>query len=368
MPLEIHYSKRSNREAMEAHWKEVRLTFKTPATTSRGTLREKLSYLLALENDQGGWGLGEASLLPGLSPDDGPDFPNHLNQLCQRLNNGEAPNPNELAHLPALDFALEMARLGLAADQSPIFPSPFTQGQRGLPINGLIWMADRRDMQRQIADKINQGFRCIKLKIGALDFASEYALLKQLRRQFNASQIEIRVDANGAFAPGDALERLKRLAELPLHSIKQPIPAGQPEQMAHLVQQTPLPIALDEELIGVHSHTAKLELLSQIRPHYLVLKPSLLGGLAHTQQWIDMARSLDIGWWITSALESNLGLNLLAQWVATLDNPLPQGLGTGLLYLNNLPSPLTIQSGYLHYNADFPASAAYRDFFERTPG
>jgi len=347
---------------MHATWKAHRLRFHKPATTSRGTLLDKPSYFLALSTDAA-WGLGECSPLPGLSLDDRPDLEAVLTALCQRLETGETVEEVELADFPALRFALETARLGLEAGDAALFPSAFSAGQRAIPINGLIWMADRRDMANQIRDKLAQGFRCIKLKIGALDFEEEIGLLQALRREYSPDDIEIRVDANGAFQPGEALVKLQRLAELQLHSIEQPIRAGQHGAMARLVAETPLPIALDEELIGIHDGAARCALLETIRPHYLILKPSLLGGLAQAEAWIRLARERGIGWWVTSALESNLGLNVLAQWTATLDNPLPQGLGTGLLYTNNLPSPLAIRDGQLHYDPGFDAGA-YRRFFD----
>jgi len=350
--------------AMHAVWKAHRLRFIKPATTSRGALRDKTSYLLALRRPgDDARGLGECSPLPGLSLDDRPDLEARLVDLCRRLAAGEAVDGAALADFPALRFALETARLGLDAPGGALLPSDFTAGRRAIPINGLIWMADRRDMAAQIRAKLDQGFRCIKLKIGALDFWEELSLLADLRREYGPDDIEIRVDANGAFHPDEALEKLRWLADLELHSIEQPIRAGQWQAMARLVEETPLPIALDEELIGVHDPCARQALLDTVRPHYLILKPSLLGGLAAAQRWIGLAGERGIGWWVTSALESNLGLNVLAQWTATLDNPLPQGLGTGLLYTDNLPSPLSIRGGELHFDPDFDADGYWR-FFE----
>jgi L-alanine-DL-glutamate epimerase-like enolase superfamily enzyme len=205
-------------------------------------------------------------------------------------------------------------------------------------------------MSSQIKEKINQGFSCIKLKIGAIDFETEISLLKSIRKEFSPKDIELRVDANGAFKPLEALEKLKLLSELQLHSIEQPIKQGQPEAMAKLCEQTPLPIALDEELIGVFDVTDKAKLLQMIKPQYIILKPSFVGGFQGTQQWIDLANKQEIGWWITSALESNVGLNAIAQWTYTLKNKMPQGLGTGALFTNNFDSPLQVKNGTLRYD------------------
>ncbi|MDO4230146.1 MAG: o-succinylbenzoate synthase, partial [Capnocytophaga sp.] len=231
-----------------------------------------------------------------------------------------------------------------------LFPSDFTAGKDKIPINGLIWMGTPDFMKAQIKEKIAQGFNCIKMKIGAIDFQQEYQILKNLRNEFSAKDIEIRVDANGAFLPKNALEKIKQLSDLELHSIEQPIKAGQHEAMANLCEQTPLPIALDEELIGIFDHTMKTAVLEQIKPQYIILKPSLIGGYKNSEEWIYLAEKQQIGWWITSALESNIGLNAIAQWTYTLKNPMPQGLGTGALYTNNIPSSLFVENGFLCYN------------------
>ena len=202
-------------------------------------------------------------------------------------------------------------------------------------------------MQQQIREKLSQGFHCIKMKIGAIDFETEYALLKGIRQQYTPSDIELRVDANGAFSPLEALEKLKRLSDLEIHSIEQPIRAGQYEQMARLCEASPLPIALDEELIGVACPERKKEILQWIRPAYIILKPSLIGGYRGSEEWIDLAEKQGIGWWVTSALEGNVGLSAIAQWTYTLKNPLPQGLGTGGLYTNNFTSSLEVKNGGL---------------------
>ena len=213
-------------------------------------------------------------------------------------------------------------------------------------------MGDFNRMLAQIEKKMEAGFRCIKLKIGAINFEEELALLQHIRSHYSFKEIELRVDANGAFSPTDAMEKLKRLSELDLHSIEQPIRAGQWEAMARLCEETPLPIALDEELIGITDSTEKLALLETISPQYIVLKPSLIGGFSGAEEWIEFARNCRVGWWITSALESNVGLNAIAQWTATLPINMPQGLGTGALYTNNIPSPLEQIGDELRYNPD----------------
>ena len=227
----------------------------------------------------------------------------------------------------------------------------FTQGNP-IPINGLIWMGKVDFMRQQIIAKLENGFTCLKLKIGAIDFATELELLASIRQEFSADEIEIRVDANGAFTPETALEKLQRLAEYDLHSIEQPIKQGQWEQMALLCEHSPIPIALDEELIGINQTKEKQELLDVIRPQYIILKPSLVGGFRASQEWIAEAEKRNLPWWITSALESNIGLNAIAQFTANTNNNLPQGLGTGQLYTNNIPSPLEVEAGQIYYRHD----------------
>ena len=265
---------------------------------------------------------------------------------------GEEALLKELVAFPSIQFGVEQAFRSVAASQwYELFPSDFTTGKDAIPINGLIWMGSPDFMKAQIKEKLAQGFRCIKMKIGAIDFEEEYRILKALRNEFSASDIEIRVDANGAFQATEALVYLERLAALQLHSIEQPIRAGQWEAMAELCEQTPLPIALDEELIGVFTSEEKQRLLREIQPQYIILKPSLIGGYRGSEEWITLAETLGIGWWVTSALESNIGLNAIAQWTYTLHSPMPQGLGTGALYTNNLPFPLYVENGHLGFNS-----------------
>ncbi|GAB3988546.1 o-succinylbenzoate synthase [Spirosoma daeguense] len=338
------------------------LHFRFEAGTSRGILTEKTCYILRLRDDTQPdvIGYGECSPLPGLSYDDRPDFEERLGQYCQEFNELDL----ELFHwnlpivltqlishqFPSILFGFESAMLDfLAGGKRILYPSEFTDGNRPIPINGLIWMGSPAFMRQQIEEKLQSGFTTIKLKIGALDFEQECDLLAMIREQFTADQISLRVDANGAFRSDEAMAKLERLATYNLHSIEQPIRAGQPELMADLCQHSPLPIALDEELIGQMEYVHKFRLLKKIQPQFIILKPTLLGGLHHCDEWIEIAGRLNIGWWITSALESNIGLNTIAQYTANHKYALPQGLGTGQLYTNNFQSPLVVDRGQLYY-------------------
>jgi len=324
------------------------LQFKFPAGTSRGVLLHKPSSFLILEND-GFTGIGECSTIPDLSIDPVDSYDAKLNELCRLLNEGVVPGTIDLDEYPSIAFGLETALLDLAAHGSKdLFPSPFSAGNVGIPINGLIWMGDKAFMEKQISEKIVAGYRCIKLKIGTNDFDTELDIIAAIRNRFSPDDIEIRLDANGAFKTQDALEKLKRLSMYSIHSIEQPIRQHQLNAMAELCARSPIPIVLDEELIGVNS-TDKEALLQKIMPAYIILKPSLLGGFKQSEEWINLAKKYNIGWWATSALEANIGLNAIAQWTATLDSPLPQGLGTGQLYHNNIPSPLVIEKANLYY-------------------
>ena len=326
------------------------LNFKRPSGTSRGVLTSKETFFLVIEQE-GKKGTGECNLFRGLSADDVPDYEAKLQWVEQHLHLGEKALLEELKTFPSIQFGVEQAFRSVVAPQwYELFPSNFTKGKDAIPINGLIWMGSPDFMKAQIKEKLAQGFRCIKMKIGAIDFEEEYRILKALRNEFSASDIEIRVDANGAFQANEALRYLERLATLQLHSIEQPIRAGQWEAMAELCEQTPLPIALDEELIGVFTSEEKQRLLREIQPQYIILKPSLIGGYQGSEEWITLAETLGIGWWVTSALESNIGLNAIAQWTYTLHSSMPQGLGTGMLYTNNIPFPLYMENGHLGFN------------------
>lgn len=324
------------------------LHFKQPAGTSRGVYTTRRVWYLHLTSDSqpGREGIGECAPLPNLSCDDLPHYEQLLSSLCQEAAQSGI-DYERLRPYPSILFGLETAFRHFERGTVSLWDTPFSRGEQGIPINGLIWMGSYTQMLAQIEAKMQASFRCIKLKIGAINFEEELSLLKMIRRHFSAKEIELRVDANGAFSPAEALEKLKRLSELDLHSIEQPIRAGQWDSMARLSQLSPLPIALDEELIGVHSTSRKKELLETIHPQYIILKPSLHGGLRGSQEWIAAASQLGIGWWITSALESNIGLNAIAQWCATLHNPLPQGLGTGALFTDNIPMPLEVRGDEL---------------------
>jgi len=335
---------------MTATYQKYILNFKRPSGTSRGILTTKETWFIFI-NDTERIGIGECGILRGLSIDDVFDYEAKLNWACENIALGLDTLLKELAPYPSIQFGLEMAFKSLQAESTfDLFPSAFTKSKAAIPINGLVWMGSKTFMQQQIQQKLGEGFRCIKLKIGAIDFETELDLIKSIRDEFTPEDIEIRVDANGAFSPNDALEKLKRLSDFNLHSIEQPIRPQQFHHMADLCERSPLNIALDEELIGVFSVTEQAHLLQTIQPDYIILKPSLIGGYGGSKSWIDLANELDIKWWVTSALESNVGLNAIAQWTYTLKNELPQGLGTGSLFTNNFSSPLEVKNGYLHYN------------------
>ena len=335
---------------MEANYKKYTLNFKRPSGTSRGVMTTKETYFIQIEKD-GKIGIGECGILRGLSIDDRADYEDRLQQTCRHINNSLDELLRDLVEFPSIQFGLETAFKSLKSDnQFELFPSAFTKGEDAIPINGLVWMGSEDFMRTQIEEKIEAGFTCIKLKIGAIDFQSELAILKSIRKEFSVSDMELRVDANGAFSPDDALEKLKRLSEYQLHSIEQPIKPKQFKAMAKLCEVSPLPIALDEELIGVFSKVEKQKVLETVKPQFIILKPSLIGGFIGSKEWIDIAEGLDINWWITSALESNIGLNAIAQWAYTLNNDRPQGLGTGSLFTNNFSSPLIVKNGTLQYD------------------
>ncbi len=326
------------------------LNFKQPSGTSRGILKTKETWFIIIDNGDKK-GVGECGILRGLSIDDRPDYEATLRWTCQNIRLGLELLIHKLKEFPSIQFGLEMAFKSLKSDtEFELFPSEFTKGHDHIPINGLIWMGSADFMKEQITEKVSSGFKCIKLKIGAIDFQSELKLLKSIRDEFTSKDIELRVDANGAFSPEEALERLKALSEFDLHSIEQPIKSGQWQEMAKLCEQTALPIALDEELIGIFEIQQKVELLLTIKPQYIILKPSFIGGFGGSIEWIELAEENQISWWITSALESNVGLNAIAQWTYTLQNDVFQGLGTGSLFTNNFSSPLKVKNGTLRYD------------------
>lgn len=332
------------------------LHFKQPAGTSRGVYNTRKVWYIEISSMENPSikGIGECAPLPNLSCDDVPQYEEVLQQACSRVaREGNIPTES-LRNYPSILFGLETALRHYETGSMALWDTPFSRGEAGIPINGLIWMGNFEEMYRQIEAKMEAGYRCIKLKIGAIDFDAELTLLKHIRSRFSVKDIELRVDANGAFSPAEAMHKLDALSKLDLHSIEQPIRAGQWEEMARLTARTPLPIALDEELIGHNIPEIKQELLSAIRPQYIILKPSLHGGICGSNEWIAEAEKQNIGWWVTSALESNIGLNAIAQWCATLHNALPQGLGTGQLFTDNIDLPLEIRKDCLWFCAEKP--------------
>ncbi|MDP2453743.1 MULTISPECIES: o-succinylbenzoate synthase [unclassified Kaistella] len=328
-----------------ATFKQYFLEFKQPSGTSRGVLTSKETYFLEItEGDKKG--IGECGIFRGLSFEDVPEYEEMLQWLCDNINANKKLLRKELLHFPSIWFGYEQAMLNLQNGEDLYFPSDFSEGYSSLKINGLIWMGTAEFMQQQIEEKLEQGFGCIKLKIG-VDWKSEKEILKKIRQKFSKEDLELRVDANGGFSFEEAKVVLKELADLDIHSIEQPIKAGNVSEMAELCKNTPIPIALDEELIGVLNFEDKKELLEKIKPQFIILKPSLVGGFSGTDEWISFAEEKGIGWWITSALESNVGLNAIAQYTFTKNPKIPQGLGTGRLFTNNLETRLVLHGDEL---------------------
>ena len=350
---------------MTYHIEEKLLHFKQPAGTSRGIYTTRRSWFVTLTDEEGRQGIGECAPLPNLSCDDIPDYADKLSTFCESfISDISATNlvppssfllPRDIhtpRNYPSMLFGLETALLNLRAGSPMLFDTPFGRGEEGIPINGLVWMGSFEEMRQRIEEKLAQGFHCVKLKIGAIDFEQEIELLKKIRSRYSRQEIELRVDANGAFSTDDALQKLERLAQYDIHSIEQPIRQQQWGDMARLCRESPIPIALDEELIGVNDSVTKTQLLDIIKPAYIILKPSLHGGMSGTKEWIDMANERGIGSWITSALESNIGLNAIAHLTAYLYGPhiqRPQGLGTGQLFTDNIPMPLEIRGDKLFF-------------------
>ena len=333
-----------------------------PSRTSRDVLYDKPSWFLVIK-DQNRIGVGECSIIPGLSLDRGNDIETKLDYICREISSGNKLDIEEFNDYPAIKFALETALIDFNFSESPfkINDSNFSNFQDKIKINGLVWMGDIKYMRSQIIEKVNRGFSCIKIKVGALKFESELQLIKEIRRDFTQGDLEIRLDANGAFKINEALEKLERLNEFSIHSIEQPIKKNHWQEMAKLCELSPIPIALDEELIGIN--LSKAELLDTIKPDYLILKPSLLGGFTECDNWISLAKENGIKWWATSALEGNVGLNAIAQWVYTKNSKLRQGLGTGMLFKNNVNSPLEISADsiYLNENKEWDLNFFYKN-------
>ena len=324
------------------------LHFKQPAGTSRGIYTTRTSWFVEATSDSlpGVCGIGECAPLPDLSCDARPEYEQTLRAACRMTELTGKIAYDAMRPYPSMLFGLETALLDLkSGGKHLLFNTPFARGEEGITINGLVWMGSYDEMLRRLEEKMRLGFRCVKLKIGAIDFQRELDLVRHIREAFTKEQIELRVDANGGFAYGNALERLEQLARYDIHSIEQPIRQHQWAEMAEICAESPIPVALDEELIGVNLKGMKQELLDTIRPHYIILKPSLHGGMAGTREWISLAKERGIGSWITSALESNVGLNAVAQLSADIYGPdikMPQGLGTGQLFTDNINMPLKI--------------------------
>ena len=338
---------------LKAEFAPYELVFKEPARTSRQVMQTKSTYFIKVweEDSPDIFGLGECALFKGLSCDDVPDYEDKLSETCRDIN---ILRTDDLLHYPSIRCGVETALFDLknGGVRCP-FPSPWSEGKDNIVINGLVWMGSIDQMSRRIEEKLRAGFKCLKFKVGGEDFEQEYSLLDGVRRRFGVGELTIRLDANGAFMPEDALTKLDRLSALDIHSIEQPIHAGQIEEMARICAESPIPVALDEELIGVNDTEQKYKLLERINPRYIILKPALCGGFSGSMEWISIANLLGIEWWATSALESNVGLNAIAQWLSGMQHNMPQGLGTGALYLNNIASPVSQEGEGLIYKPSF---------------
>ncbi len=330
---------------IQGEYVKVRLWFKETAITSRASMQYKDTYIVAVRDTEATQlcGVGECALFSGLSEEDSPFYEQFLKQSCI--------NPLDVPPISSLRFGFESALRDLRnGGTQNIFSSPFTSGDSHMTINGLIWMGDKRQMKQRIATKLKDGFTCIKLKIGGIDFEEELELLKDIRDEFSSDEVELRLDANGAFSIENALNKLHKLAKFTIHSIEQPIKPGQWKAMSDICEKTPIPIALDEDLIGFIPAERKRLLLDTIKPQFIILKPSLCGGFREADEWILEAEHRKIGWWATSALESNIGLNAIAQWVGQYTPKMPQGLGTGSLYTDNFPCHIQLCGEKLSFN------------------
>ena len=328
------------------------LLFAFDARTSRGEIKKHSAYIVKVYDilRPKTIGRGEASPLIGLSIDSSDDFENQLKNVIQLLNEGVKKEDLDLNSLPSIRFALETAIADLYyGGKMQIFENDFIHG-KPIAINGLIWMADKHKMFQEAIEKINKGFNCIKIKVGNLDFDEECKLIEQIRKKYSAFKLDIRLDANGAFAATEAIEKLKELSQFEIHSIEQPIKPNQHDWMEEICAKSHIHIALDEELIGINVDDFGTSLIKKIKPNYIILKPTLIGGFTTCNKWINIAHKSGIGWWLTSALESNIGLNAIAQYASFLKVKNHQGLGTGSLYSNNFQSPLLVEVGYLKFN------------------
>lgn len=335
---------------MRASYCKYTLRFRVPAGTSRGVMTEKTTYFLKLEDEAvpGVCGIGECALFKGLSADDAPGYEDKLRELCANI---RRDTDTDLSAWPSIRFGLETAIYDFSnGGRRMPFPSDFTEGKAGIPINGLVWMGDKEEMIARVDEKLKAGFTTVKIKVGAIDFESELEVVKHVRKVFPPEAVAIRLDANGGFTPENALLRLEALSRYGIHSIEQPIRQGQWEEMRRICEESPIDVALDEELIGIGKPEEMGRMLDEVRPRYIILKPSLVGGFSGAEAWMRQAAVRGIGGWITSALESNAGLNAIAQWTARMGAELPQGLGTGSLYTNNIGSPLRQAGESLFYD------------------
>lgn len=321
-----------------------RLRFKEAATTSRSTMLDKETFFIELTDttNPDRRGVGEIPIFRGLSAEDTPEFTSRLHRFCNEFSIDSVPD------MSSVKFGVESALADMNYRLDPV-SKPFSY-----QINGLIWMGNKEKMFRRICAKLDDGFKCLKLKIGGIDFENEIDLLRFIRSKFSPETLELRLDANGSFTPGNALERLDRLSRFGIHSIEQPIKQGQLEEMARITAASPIAIALDEELIGTWTDRQRINVLDTVRPHYIILKPSLCGGFESADRWINLASERNIGWWATSALESNVGLTAIALWLRRYDVTMPQGLGTGALYTNNVESPLCLEGERLVFDPAKP--------------
>jgi len=328
---------------------KLKLEFKVPAVTSRNIFQEKTFYYLFVSDSRGKTGLGECAPLEGLSPETPAQVENMLEELCENVGLWQSYILDEgLNGFSSVRMAMETALLDLYNGGVGIsFPSKFTLGADKIPINGLIWMASSDLMLSQVDYKVKQGYKIVKLKIGSLDFEQEIDMLRRIREKYPSHLLEIRLDANGAFSHKDVLDKLEKLSEFTIHSIEQPIKPGDIDLLADICEESLIPVALDEELIGWESRTDKEYLLERVMPHYIILKPTLCGGFQSATEWSDLAEQFHIGWWATSALESNIGLSAIAQWVYVQQNPMVHGLGTGQLFTENIVTPVVLEDTFI---------------------
>lgn len=335
---------------IRASFEKYQLPFIRPVLTSRGAMAVKNGYFVTVSNGPTS-GVGECSFIEGLSRDHLSEIEHELHRVCDNIQDWEGIQDEVYQRFPSIVFAIETALLDLKnGGTKQLFETDFSTGKKAIPINGLVWMGSKAFMLEQLQDKLAQGFKCIKIKVGAIDFEEECDLIAFIRSHFDAAQMEIRLDANGAFKADDVFAKLERLSRFQIHSIEQPIAVNQWALMKEICEAKIMDVALDEELIYTVDTLTKLSMLDAIAPQYIILKPSLIGGFEKSDEWIRFAEERNTQWWATSALESNIGLNAIAQWVSAKKDTLVQGLGTGALYTNNIDSPLIVKGGHLWYD------------------